>query len=150
MERKKAIKESMKWVLKHWSVGRIEHSKKGYYANGINAYETWITQLLDESRHMYSEDQTHQRVTFENFHEFTEKNTYLANMHANAWMYDSYYDARSTALQFLNRIVDGYKGVVQELLLQLIKVYQRVEEMWYQGWLDFSFPYEIDWNNSRR
>ena len=50
LDRKKSIKQSLTWVLKHWSVGKIEESSDGFYANGINAYETWIEQLQDEER----------------------------------------------------------------------------------------------------
>ena len=130
-------------------MGKIEESANGFYANGINAYEFWIEQLQEEERHRYTQEHTLQQVTMQDVHTYLETNPYLANMHANAWMYNSYYDARATAVQFLERISNEYTGVAQDLLLQLWKQSKSIEDIWYQGWLDFPFPFEVDWKNNR-
>ncbi|TFG18467.1 MAG: hypothetical protein EU530_09290 [Promethearchaeota archaeon] len=149
LDRKISVKESLIWVLKHWSVGKIEESSDGYYANGINAYETWIEQLQDEDRHQYSHEQTHQQVSMANVHNFLERNPYLMNMMANAWMYNAYYDARATAVQFIERLSSEYKGVTQDLIRQLLDVFKIIENYWYEGWLDFPFPFWVDWEHNR-
>jgi hypothetical protein len=149
IDRKKAIKESLNWILKHWSVGKIEENANVYYANGINAYETWIQQLQDEERHHYTEEQTHQQVTMQNMHQFFKINPYLSNMHANAWMYDAYYDARVIAVKFLERISKDYTSVAQDLLLQLWDQFKVIADIWYKGWLDFPFPFQVDWERGR-
>jgi hypothetical protein len=149
MDRKKAIKECMKWALQHWSLGKIEEKDKEYYANGINAYEVWINQLLEEERHRYTHEQMHQRVTEDTFFQFLDTNPYLMNMQANAWMYNAYYDARVTAVKFLDRISSEYTGAAQDLLLLLMEQYKKVVEYMYLGWLDFPFPFWVDWDNNR-
>lgn len=149
MDRKKIIKESLTWVLNHWAVEKIEVNPDGFHANGLSAYNTWIDQLLNEEYHIYSEEKIHQQVTRENFFPFTKTNPYLANMHANAWMYDAYYDARATAVLFLERISSEYTGIAQDLLLQFLNEFKSIEDIWYQGWLDFPFPFDVDWKNRR-
>ena len=149
MDRKKALKESLSWTRKHWPIGKIEKTSDGYYANGINAYEIWIEQLQEDGRHNYTEQQTHQQVTMQNFYPFLEHNPYLMNMQANSWMYNAYYDARVTAVKFLERISNEYTGVTQDILLQLLKQFKIIVDYWYKGWLDFPFPYWVDWKNNR-
>jgi len=149
LDRKKVVKESLKWSLNHWSVLKIEESPKGYYANGLEAYETWITQLQDDERHNYSDAQMSQQVTMMNLHQSMENNAYLVNMHTNAWMYDAYHDARCAAVRFFERISNEYHGVAQDLILQLVSQFKQIEEIWYLGWLDFPFPFWVDWKNNR-
>ncbi|MBN2154679.1 MAG: hypothetical protein JW776_01365 [Candidatus Lokiarchaeota archaeon] len=149
MDRKKAIKESLRWSLQHWNVPIIEKNPDGYYANGLNAYEAWIAQLQNEERHNYTEDQMTQQVTFTNLHHAMENNPYLTNMQANAWMYDAYYDARNVAVKFFERISNEYHGIAQDLILQLVDQYREIEKIWYLGWLDFPFPFWVDWKNNR-
>ncbi|MHA1112050.1 MAG: hypothetical protein ACTSRE_13160 [Promethearchaeota archaeon] len=149
LDRKKSIKESLTWVLKHWSVGKIEESSDAFYANGINAYEMWIEQLQDEERHQYTHEQTHQQVTMSNVFQHLESNPYLMNMQANGWMYNAYHDARATAVQFIERISTEYKGVTKDLVLQLLGIFRKIEDYWYEGWLDFPFPFWVDWEHNR-
>lgn len=149
LDRKKSVKQCLSWVLKHWSVGKIEESSDEYYANGINAYETWIEQLQEEERHQYTHDQTHQQVSMTTVHNYLDNNPYLMNMMANSWMYNAYHDARATAVKFLERISADYKGVTKDLFLQLLDIFRKIEDYMYEGWLDFPFPFWVDWENNR-
>jgi hypothetical protein len=85
----------------------------------------------------------------DNFHEFIDTNPYLQAMHANAWMYDSYYDARSAAVTFLERLLNEYTGIANDLLSQLLNQFRIITDIMYKGWLDFPFPFWVDWKNNR-
>ena len=122
LDKMETIRESLKQAVKLVNTEKIEEK----YANGFAAYVAWIKDL--ENEEMFSKMDKEQ---FEHY------------WHVNAWVYDSLFDARLAAANYLKKIQFKFSGKEQEIIYEVSEKFGEIIEFLFEQWVHFPFPFWV-------
>ncbi len=96
------------------------------YTSGFNAYETWVTDLLDDPRF-----------------EEADKGKSGEMTHANAWTYNSLVDARAAAVRYLRSISEDLGQESAKHISEAADIYEEALGKLKDGWKYAPFPHDL-------
>ncbi|HDI12314.1 MAG TPA: hypothetical protein ENF63_01825 [Candidatus Bathyarchaeota archaeon] len=96
------------------------------YANGLTAYDVWIKDLENE----------------EMFAKMNQKELFI-HWHINGWIYDSLYDARNAAVEYLKKAEKILKGKNKDVVKEAAEKFEKVRENIFENWVYFTMPHWV-------
>ena len=96
------------------------------YANGLTAYDVWIKDLENE----------------EMFSKMNQKELFI-HWHINGWIYDSLYDARNAAVEYLKKAEKILDGKKREIIKEAAEKFERVRKAIFENWIYFTMPHWV-------
>lgn len=96
------------------------------YANGLTAYDVWIKDLENE----------------EMFTKMNQKELFI-HWHINGWIYDSLYDARNAAVEYLKKAEKILKGKNKDIVKEAAGKFEKVRENIFKNWIYFTMPHWV-------
>ena len=96
------------------------------YANGLTAYDVWIKDLENE----------------EMFSKMSQKELFI-HWHINGWIYDSLYDARNAAVEYLKKAEKLLEGKNKEIVKEATKNFEKVRNAIFENWIYFTMPHWV-------
>ena len=115
------IINSIKLAVDIVNIPSIDH-----YANGIAAYDAWIKDLENE----------------EAFRKMNQRELFI-HWHINGWIYDSLYDARNAAVNYLRKATKELKGRNKEILKEAAEKFEKVRAELFENWIYFTMPHWV-------
>ncbi|MHA1305085.1 MAG: hypothetical protein ACTSPI_15415, partial [Candidatus Heimdallarchaeaceae archaeon] len=120
-----ATRESIDFAVKHFNIERYTFSDSSY-ANGYFAYDTWINDL--ENEELFSS---------------MDKDKFTQYWHVNAWTYNSLFDARTAAINYLTRIKEHFQGRESDILTLAIEKFKEIKDLLWENWIHFPFTFWV-------
>ncbi len=108
------------------AVDLARRAKIGDYANGLAAYNAWISDLEDEGM-LRSLDE----ATFRHY------------WHVNGWVYDSLFDARLAAMRYLRRVTEEFEANERRTVSRAGDKFESIVKALEDNWTHFSFPHWV-------
>ena len=96
------------------------------YANGLTAYNVWIKDLENE----------------EMFAKMNQKELFI-HWHINGWIYDSLYDARNAAVEYLKKAEKILEGKNRDIVKEAAEKFEKVRENIFENWIYFTMPHWV-------
>lgn len=97
------------------------------YANGLAAYDRWISDLENEELFASLNEEQFQRY-----------------WHVNGWVFSQLYDARLAASAFLDRVAPSFSGKEKEIIEKAGHVFGSITAMLWDNWVYFPFPHWVN------
>ena len=126
IDKTESIRDALKFTVETMRKPEIT-SDSEIYANGLQAYDTWIEKLEDE--------EFFQKLTKEEF---------TLHIHMNAWVYDVLFDSRLAAMQFMNNIKSKFVDKERKALIEIEDIYKANIKYMKEKWKYFAFPFWYD------
>lgn len=123
-DRLQTIREALNRAVEQFYLEKIPGLP---YANGLTAYDTWITDLENEELFNSLDDEL--------FHRY---------WHVNGWVYSQLYDARVAAFTFLNRIAPAFTGKEKKTIEKASKQFSKIKMLLWDNWVHFPFPHWVN------
>ena len=131
-DRKDSLLKSLEIAVTVANTEKYEH-----YASGFSAFESWISDLTDDSR----------------FEALDEEKLNGMN-HVNAWCYNSLIDARQSAVKYLRAIEDELGKESAPHLSEAASIYEKAVKKLIDGRHYAPFPWQLKdgkrWTNTMR
>ena len=96
------------------------------YANGLTAYDVWIKDLENE----------------EMFSKMNRKELFI-HWHINGWIYNSLYDARNAAVEYLKKAEKILEGKNREIVKEATENFDKVRKAIFENWIYFTMPHWV-------
>ena len=96
------------------------------YANGLTAYDVWIKDLENE----------------EMFSKMNRKELFI-HWHINGWIYNSLYDARNAAVEYLKKAEKILEGKNREIVKEATENFDKVRKAIFKNWIYFTMPHWV-------
>lgn len=97
------------------------------YSNGLAAYDVWINDLADHA--LFSAMDAH---------------TFQQHWQINAWIYDSLWDARYAAVNYLKRLIPLFFDHEKEIIREAMLKFEEIRQQLFEEWVHFPMPFWVN------